>query len=359
MRKSTNLITVLAAFIVSVATLKAQDVDINVISQENGVVDGEWAKDAQEGTVSVLVSICNNSGGSTSVPVYKLRPLISVPSEIVRILPADKQTGIPAGWAIISLTDGSIRLTNGTDQIAAGDCREFPIFLQPIEIGGPSYISATMAFSTGVAPGTASGPQTVGNLPLNDNSATTVTITESLPVTLISFSVATESGVVLLNWSTSDETNSDRFEIQRSANGKNWSKIGSVASHGESSIMRNYAFTDKNPMSGENLYRLKMIDLDETFSFSTIRAVHFQGIKNAEPISFLYPNPSSDKVFLADASAMDLQSVTIVDMSGRDLITTNKFSEGIDVQSLPTGAYMLRITKKDEQAITHKFMIVK
>nr|MBZ1363183.1 Ig family protein [Dyadobacter fermentans]MBZ1363278.1 Ig family protein [Dyadobacter fermentans] len=71
----------------------------------------------------------------------------------------------------------------------------------------------------------------------------------------------------LLTWSTTEEVNSDRFEIERSLNGKGWSTIGKVRSNGESSVLRNYTYTDDSPEKGENLYRLRMVDLDGTYAF--------------------------------------------------------------------------------------------
>jgi hypothetical protein len=101
-----------------------------------------------------------------------------------------------------------------------------------------------------------------------------------LPVTLVSFFAKKENQAALLQWTTSYETNSAFFEIQRSENGKDWHALGQVAAGGESKALLQYAFTDSNPISGgsskgENLYRLKMVDTDERFAYSMIRSLRF------------------------------------------------------------------------------------
>lgn len=357
MRKLSMLKVVMATLVLSASAAVAQDVGINIISQENSVNDGEWAKDAPEGTVTILVTICNNSGGSTNVPSYKLRPLISVPSAIVKVAPAGKQTGLPAGWTILTLTDGSIRLSNGTDQLPPAECREFPIYLEPVAEGGPLTVTSTLSFSNGNAPGSAVGPQTVGNNPANDNSTTTVKIIAPLPVTLVSFTAVKESSISQLSWATTEETNSDRFEIERSTNGKNWNKIGSVASNGESNVLHNYKYTDKTPINGENLYRLKMIDNDATFAYSSIRSVRFEGLANSVVSAYVYPNPSTERVFLKTADLSGVSQVSVLDLNGRIVLTTKVVAEGISVRSLSTGAYILKVFNADGSTSVHKFLI--
>jgi hypothetical protein len=113
-----------------------------------------------------------------------------------------------------------------------------------------------------------------------------------LPVTLTRFTAVAESSTVLLSWSTTEEANSDRFDIERSANGKQWSRIASVASQGDSKVLVNYSHVDASPLAGQNFYRLKMVDRgadgqDGMFAYSQIRNVSFKGEGGVAP----YPNP--------------------------------------------------------------------
>src|SRR5262249_11305088 len=127
--------------------------------------------------------------------------------------------------------------------------------------------------------------ETTNNFGQTDTTTFQIVIEKALPVTLVSFKALAEGQTTSLSWTTSEETNSDRFDIERSQNGKNWAKIGSVASHKESAVNQYYSFVDAAPLRGDNLYRLKMVDLDETFAYSRIENVNFKGI------ALVYPNP--------------------------------------------------------------------
>lgn len=74
-----------------------------------------------------------------------------------------------------------------------------------------------------------------------------------------------------MSWSTTEETGSDHFEIQRSLDGKNWKTLGPVKSSGESKTKKDYSFADPQAQPGQNLFRLKMIDLNGYFALSAIR----------------------------------------------------------------------------------------
>ncbi|MCZ4501189.1 MAG: Por secretion system C-terminal sorting protein, partial [Marmoricola sp.] len=115
-------------------------------------------------------------------------------------------------------------------------------------------------------------------------------IDSPLPVTLVSFSVEEEAGTAQLKWATAEETNADRFDIQRSVNTKNWSTIGEKAAAGESKALLNYSFSDVAPLNGINYYRLKMIDKDDTFAYSSIKSAKFEIMTK---LLALYPNPVS------------------------------------------------------------------
>lgn len=193
--------------------------------------------------------------------------------------------------------------------------------------------------------------------PVQNNNFTrsAVTVIDNvLPVTLTSFKAVKESATTFLKWSTTSESNSNHFEVQRSKNGKNWNKIGQVASNGESSDLKNYSFTDPTPTAGENLYRLKMVDLDGTFAYSQIQSLTFE--KNIQ--AFAYPNPATDKLLIKDFT--DVKQVMLHNMSGVTVLTTERVApEGIDVKHLESGMYILSMTRSDGTLYTNKVVIAK
>ena len=104
----------------------------------------------------------------------------------------------------------------------------------------------------------------------------------SLPVQLISFTAKKKANKdVLTEWTTATEIDVDRYEIEvargNDAYQRNqFDRIGSVRSLGNTTDLRHYSFTDaENFKTGVRYYRLKIIDLDGTVSYSPIRPVIF------------------------------------------------------------------------------------
>ncbi|MBS1946512.1 MAG: T9SS type A sorting domain-containing protein [Bacteroidetes bacterium] len=98
-----------------------------------------------------------------------------------------------------------------------------------------------------------------------------------LPVTLLSFGATVNSGAVNLNWQTSSEINFSYFAVQRSADGTNWSEIAKIEGEGASGNSRYYSAADYDPINGAALYRLQMVDLNGTYSYSDIVTVKING----------------------------------------------------------------------------------
>ncbi|TDE18532.1 T9SS type A sorting domain-containing protein [Dyadobacter psychrotolerans] len=174
----------------------------------------------------------------------------------------------------------------------------------------------------------------------------------ALPVTLVEFEATKVEKFVQLSWSTTIETNSERFDIERSVDGKKWNTLGAVAAKGQSSDNQNYEFSDNAPnREGENLYRLKMIDKDGTFAFSRIRSVTFN---SSEKVA-LYPNPVTigEKLTLLTDDLDKIATIKIFDTSGRMVHQSNPTRE-INTTRLAPGLYMVQITYTDGSLSTHR-----
>jgi len=162
-----------------------------------------------------------------------------------------------------------------------------------------------------------------------------------LPVTLQQFSVTEAEFLINLKWTTSSETNADHFEIQRSLDTKTWYAIGAIKAEGSQSNVRNYEFTDSLPLPGKNYYRLKMIDLDQTSAYSSVRYVKV----DAHSI-VLFPNPVSDILLIDDPRSV--KKIELVDVNGRIVGKYQLYPKsGINVKSLSAGLYLVLITKQN------------
>ncbi|MCF2491472.1 T9SS type A sorting domain-containing protein [Dyadobacter sp. CY347] len=162
-----------------------------------------------------------------------------------------------------------------------------------------------------------------------------------LPVTLIKFTASQNEGAVILDWTTSQEENSNHFEIQRSIDGKAWQTLGSVAASGASNDSKHYSFKDISPVKS-GLYRLKMVDLDDTFAFSSIQTVI---VRDSGNLTF-FPNPAQNTLNFSNSK--EIIEVKIYNNVGKLMLKTQVPTNGkIDVSALSTGSYVVKVTSKN------------
>jgi hypothetical protein len=111
-----------------------------------------------------------------------------------------------------------------------------------------------------------------------------------LPVEMTSFTASVNSGIASLKWTTATELNNKGFEIERSLDKVNFSKVAFVEGKGTTSKTNSYTYSDKIPAGKAYFYRLCQIDLDGTSKYSNVVEA-----KNVTPTQFAmsqnYPNP--------------------------------------------------------------------
>ena len=194
--------------------------------------------------------------------------------------------------------------------------------------------------------------------PVNDASCPYDLEESPLPVELISFSVSKEQSTAIVQWITSEETNSASFEIQHSFNAKNWAPIGSVAASGDSKTERAYTFHHQIPAKGDNLYRLKMIDRDGTFAYSRIRSLKSEGTLETEIT--VYPNPASNTLFVRNPGMVS--GLTILNINGQVVLQSDSIDGNtgkLSIENLPSGIYVVRIKRKNGLDSAHKILVTR
>jgi choice-of-anchor B domain-containing protein len=111
----------------------------------------------------------------------------------------------------------------------------------------------------------------------------------SIPVEFTSFTATSSGNSVILNWSTSTETNNSGFEIERNSENE-FVTIGFVKGSGTTTEPNQYSFTDKNLDNGFYNYRLKQVDYDGTIKYSDIAEVEVLTVTTMD-LKQNYPNP--------------------------------------------------------------------
>ena len=161
-----------------------------------------------------------------------------------------------------------------------------------------------------------------------------------LPLDFLSFSVTEQNGNALLNWTTTNEVNVARFEIERSANGTDFEVIGLLKANNVSDAINSYDFNDSSPLQEVNYYRIKQVDFDGAFEYTRIEFVLIQGAGWKVNV---YPNPTTHSLNVI-TSLPTSGRLKIVDLSGRvimDYPTADDRSNSLDVSNLPSGIYQL------------------
>lgn len=159
------------------------------------------------------------------------------------------------------------------------------------------------------------------------------------PVTLATFEAHKYETRTLLTWTTTEEINAERFEIEHSTNGKVWRRIGETAAKGRTGGNR-YEFAHVDTRAGANLYRLKMVDMDGTYTYSKAVSVIFE---RANQVS-IFPNPASASLTLTIPATERIQQVRLKNAAGKTVRSYEKpASHQIELAGVPTGVYVVEI----------------
>jgi len=173
-----------------------------------------------------------------------------------------------------------------------------------------------------------------------------------LPVTLTSFTVNAQGSINTVKWTAEAEVNSKYYTLERSANGKDFKPINQQEAKNLSG-QQNYFFADDKYATGNNFYRLKMTDIDGSFSYSKIIKI-FNG-SGADERLLIMPNPVV-KVFTLGASFPENGPVTIniTDVTGRLIRQiSDNVSKGYSTmeiyqaEKLTAGTYFIEVRQKD------------
>lgn len=179
-----------------------------------------------------------------------------------------------------------------------------------------------------------------------------------LPVVLLGIEAEPVGGDVLVSWSTGSEKDSDHFVVERSANGIDFSTIGIVPGAGHSQSRRDYMELDEDPYHGMNYYRLRMVDTDGSFTYSSVVAVQVNVVGRAE----IFPNPGRDRIFVNLSSMEDTPLlVGIHDATGRlvqeqTMAKADNYGFELNIAGLTEGSYFVRITAGSGRTSTGRFV---
>ncbi|WP_017257665.1 T9SS type A sorting domain-containing protein [Pedobacter arcticus] len=216
---------------------------------------------------------------------------------------------------------------------AVGDYSEVEFLIKPT---ADALLNTRYYFSTN------DGEYVATNLP-------TLLVGATLPVSLLSFDTKAENNGVSLKWATASQQNNDKFVVERSNNGKNWSVVSAVKGEGNSSSKNEYSVLDQNPENGVNYYQLKQYDFDGTFKLLASKSVNFT-LQSPGAVVSVYPNPTFADINFSlngykgatvNASLINTQG-QIVHKESFSSNSTNSYKLNLSTK-LSLGVYILKI----------------
>jgi hypothetical protein len=180
-----------------------------------------------------------------------------------------------------------------------------------------------------------------------------------LPLTYIFFNASCASGQVNIHWATAQEFNTKMFDIERSGNGSQWQVIGTVPAAGTNSLENKYSFSDYDPLSGTNEYRIAEYDIDGTPNYTQVI-----NSPCAVAESFLvWPNPVANTICVSISSTGNSKAaIRLYDARGvLVLLKETSLQPGnsqfsLDISSMAQGTYLLMVDWGNEQHTSSKII---
>jgi len=198
---------------------------------------------------------------------------------------------------------GATPLVNVSGLFAAPHTYNIPIG-QTIAAGGSGYFLVTVNLDAAATAGNtvllngAVNPVVFGFTtvpPVTNNQTNTAgaqTFISTLPLTLTSFTGSLiDAQQSFLQWTTAGELNTKDFDVEWSTDGVNFITIANLPAANSSVQNRQYGYTHKLPVDGNNYYRLKMNDRDGRFTYSAVVKIKIAVITTRVSV---FPNPVAD-----------------------------------------------------------------
>lgn len=177
-----------------------------------------------------------------------------------------------------------------------------------------------------------------------------------LPVTFMGITAKKEANnSVNVRWDVADEVDVRGYEVEKSTNGVNFSTAGFVTATKKPA----YSFSDAQGAEGTVYYRVKNVDIDGHYKYSSV--VKLSG-KNASTVVLkAFPLPAHNQVNVQHEKAVSGTTLTITTLEGRMIKqltpATGAIQTSVDLTNVTPGMYLIRIN--DPQGNTESLKIIK
>jgi len=185
-----------------------------------------------------------------------------------------------------------------------------------------------------------------------------------LPVELTAFNIIQKEDYAILNWTTLSENNNEGFEIEHLSDNEDndFSPIGFVEGTGNSTVQQDYSFETNSLSSGIHYFRIKQIDFNGNFEYSTVKSIEFKLNSAIKVYPTLVREASSQiNIITSEKGAYNIQ---LRDMNGSLISNYNYRHEeennaeafGIEFKGKAKGIYVVSIQSDNGIQYTEKIV---
>ena len=183
-----------------------------------------------------------------------------------------------------------------------------------------------------------------------------------LPVNYSSVKAYRRSNDIAVEWKVENEISIKQYQVERAADGTNFSKIATVLPTGNANSSAQYLAADISPLSGDNFYRVKAISLSGRIQYSPV--VRVVAPKTTQEIS-VYPNPVTSNTInirysqqTAGTYQARLYTIDGILLYNGSIQLSSNGVEAIILGAKPAaGSYQLEIKNANETILTQKVIV--
>ena len=180
----------------------------------------------------------------------------------------------------------------------------------------------------------------------------------TLPVTFTSVKAYKKDKNISVEWKVDNENNIKQYEVEKSADGANFTKIAVTTPTGNGGNSAAYAVVDGNPFKGYNYYRIKSVSINGAISYTNIVKV---SLDDNTPQITVYPNPVINRTINLQLNNLPDGSydIRLLNKVGQGLLSKQiHHLQGNSIEPIqldkytPHGIYQLEVSSPDQPSKT-------
>lgn len=170
-----------------------------------------------------------------------------------------------------------------------------------------------------------------------------------LPLEITGWKAIANTKGIILQWQSAGQTADNGYIIEKKS-GENGFQAASSLIPAKTSPPFHYGFTDSQPLPGENIYRIRIIDKEGRISYSNIINVFWTDNQDI----IIYPNPAQEKIFIKVPPSSSIFTWLVVNINGTVVKRLNNNSLTVvcvDISNLSPGLYYIKGVQKQSPLV--------